>query len=63
MGFNINETITTNLHYKEIALIATTIGLYIEQYKNTADKETLLKMKRLVNRLGNEMFDYKQDKD
>lgn len=58
MGFTINEKITIELHYKDIALIAVAMGLYQEQYKNSADKDILERMKRLVNRLGNEMYNH-----
>jgi len=52
---SINEEITTTLNYKDIALIAVTMGIYQEEYKDVADKEVLERMKRLVDRLGNEM--------
>lgn len=54
MGY-INETIKTTLHYKDIALIAVAFGLYQEKYKKTASKDVLLRMDRLVNRLGEEI--------
>ena len=63
MGFNINETITTKLHYKDIALIAVAMGMYQEQYKDTADKDILDRMKKLVDRLGHEMANCPQDDD
>ena len=56
MGFTINETIKTELHYKDIALIAIALGEYQMRYKKTADKEILERMARLVNRLGQEMY-------
>lgn len=55
MGFFINEEIITKLHYKDIALIAATFGDYQERYANTADKDVLERMEKLVNRLGSEM--------
>lgn len=55
MGFTINETIKTELHYKEIALIAVAMGEYQRLYKDTTKKEVLKEMERLVNRLGVEM--------
>jgi len=58
MGFTINETITTTLHYKDIALIAVAMGLYMEQYKDTADKDILERMRNLVDRLGYELYDH-----
>jgi len=58
MGFTINETITTELHYKDIALIAVAMGEYQKLYKDTAEKEVLQRMERLVNRLGAEMADH-----
>ena len=60
MGFTINETINTNLHYKDVALIAVALGLYQEQYKDTANPEILERAKNLVNRLGYEMYDCEQ---
>lgn len=62
MGFTINETIKTELHYKDIALIAVAMGIYQERYKNTADKEVLDRMRDLVNRLGKEMANCPQNK-
>ena len=59
MGFTINETITTKLHYKDIALIATAMGEYQQLYKETANKEILQRMTRLVDRLGEEMYNDK----
>lgn len=58
MGFTINETITTELHYKDIALIAVAMGEYQRLYKETADKKTLQRMIRLVNRLGEELYNH-----
>jgi len=56
MGFYINEEIETKLHYKDISLISVAFGIYQEQFKDTADKEVLERMKDLVNRLGYEMY-------
>ena len=53
----INETIKTKLHYKEISLIAVACGEYQRLHKETADKEVLAEMRRLVDRLGSEMYD------
>jgi hypothetical protein len=58
MGFTINETIKTELHYKDIALIAVAMGEYQRLYKKTADKSVLQRMERLVNRLGEEMYNH-----
>lgn len=63
MGFTINETITTELHYKDIALIAVTFGMYQDMYKDTADKDILIRMTRLVNRLGEEMYNHKDNEN
>lgn len=60
MGFNINETIKTELHYKDIALIAVTFGEYQRKFKDTAAPDVLERMRNLVNRLGAEMADYKK---
>jgi predicted SpoU family rRNA methylase len=61
MGFTINEEITTTLHYKDICLIAVTFGEYQTLYKDTADEEILTRMRNLVNRLGVEMYNTKDD--
>jgi len=61
MGFNINEEITTKLHHKDIALIAVAMGMYQEKYKDTAKKDVLERMRRLVDRLGREMADCPQE--
>lgn len=58
MGFTINETITTKLHYKDVVLIATAMGEYQRLYKDTTDKDVLDRMTRLVNRLGAEMYNH-----
>ena len=54
MGFDINEEITTVLHYKDIALIAVAFGMYQENFPS-ASKDVRERMTKLVNRLGNEM--------
>jgi len=59
MGFTINETITTTLHYKDIALIAVAMGEYQRQNQH-ADDEIKTRARNLVNRLGREMADCKQ---
>ena len=63
MGFNINKIIVTELHYEDIALIAVALGDYQRNYKDTAEPEILIQAARLINRLGTEMYDCKQDKD
>lgn len=63
MGYTINEEITTTLHYKDICLIATTFGEYQRLYENTADEEIITRMRNLVNRLGVEMYNTKDDDD
>lgn len=60
MGFDINETITTELHYMDIALIAVALGEYQRQHKDTANPEILERAKNLVDRLGYEMYDCEQ---
>jgi len=59
MGFDINETVQTELHYKDIAIIVVMASDYQRRFKNTADKEVLERLEKLVNRLGNEMADVK----
>jgi hypothetical protein len=58
MGFTINETITTELHYKDIAVISVAIGEYQRLHKKTGDNEFYDRMTRLVNRLGEEMYNH-----
>ena len=52
----INETITTKLHYKDIALIAVAMCEYQRLYKDTANPEILQRMNHLVDRLGVELY-------
>jgi hypothetical protein len=59
MGFNINEEISTKLHYKDIVLIAVAMGEYQRLYKEKSDKKTIDRMIKLVNRLGKEMYNVK----
>jgi len=60
MGSDINEYIETRLHYKDIALIAVACGLYQEKYLGaTANPDVLARMKKLVDRLGFEMYEEK----
>lgn len=56
MGFYINEEIETKLHYKDIILITTAFGDFINNYGDKIDKEQKTRMTNLVNRLGNEMY-------
>lgn len=58
MGFTINETIKTTLHYKDIALIAVALGEYQRLHKGPSDDETLVRARNLVNRLGVEMYNH-----
>lgn len=58
MGFYINEEITTKLHYKDISLISVAFAIYQEQFKDTADKEILDRMRKLVDRLSSEMYNH-----
>ena len=61
MGFTINKEITTKLHYKDIACICSAVYVYQESCKNSSgDKEILDRMKKLVDRLGREMYDCEQ---
>ena len=58
MGFYINEEIKTKLHYKDISLIAVAFGDYIERYNDNINEEQKLRMNKLVNRLGQEMYNH-----
>ena len=58
MGFTINNTITTKLDYKDVALIAVALGEYQRLYKDSADPDILEQARRLADRLGNELYDY-----
>lgn len=57
MGFYINEEIKTKLHFKDIVLITTAFGDYIEKYGERMDEEQKTRMNKLVSRLGKEMYD------
>ena len=61
MGFNINEKINTELHYKDVVLIAVAFGEYQRLFADTADQEVLDHMKNLVNRLGQELYNCPDD--
>ena len=56
MGFYINEEIKTKLHFKDIVLITVAFGDYIEKYDEEIDNEQKTRMNKLVNRLGQEMY-------
>ena len=58
MGFYINEEIETKLHYKDIALITVAFSDYIEKYGDKMDEEQKTRINKLVNRLGNEMYNH-----
>ena len=58
MGFYINETFKTELHYKDVVLISIAFGDYIEKYGSKMDEEQKTRMNNLVNRLGVEMYDH-----
>jgi hypothetical protein len=58
MGFYIKEEIKTKLHYKDIALITVAFGDYIENYGDKMGTEQKTRMNKLVNRLGNEMYNH-----
>jgi hypothetical protein len=58
---NINETIKTELNYKDIALIAVALGDYQRNYKDTASPDVLKHAVNLVNRLGAEMYNCEDD--
>lgn len=60
MGFNINEEITTTLHFKDIALIAAAFHSYKKHYGKNLDEETKIRINRLVDRLGLELYDCPQ---
>ena len=53
---DINETIKTELNYKDIALIAVALGDYQKNYKETASPDILKQAERLVDRLVTEMY-------
>lgn len=58
MRFAINEKITTELNWEEIALIAVVFGEYQERYEQSEGKEVLKTMSSLVNRLGRELYNH-----
>ena len=61
MGFYIKEEIETKLHYKDIALITAAFGDHIEKYGDKMDEEQKTRMNKLVNRLGNEMYNHPEN--
>lgn len=63
MGFTINEKIITELHYKDVALIAVAFGNHIELYGDKMDIEQKSRMNNLVNRLGNELGNVPKEKE
>jgi len=60
MSFTINEKIHTTLDYKEISTIAVGVGELIKVHEAAPkpDKEFIERAKKLVNRLGIEMYSY-----
>ena len=61
MGFYINEEILTKLHWKDVTLITVAIGQYIEEYGDRMDPEQRSRMNNLVNRLGKELYNNKEN--
>jgi len=61
MGFDINEKIKTELHYKDVSLISVALSIYIEQSSKYVDSEVIQRAKRIMNRLGNELYDCPQE--
>ena len=58
MSFFVNEEITTKLHYKDICVIAAALHAYQHDYGHRADPEMLDRMRKLVDRLGVEMYNH-----
>ena len=58
---DINAVILTSLSYKDIALIAVALGDYQRLYGKTANPEVLKRAKRLVDRLGTEMYNTEEN--
>jgi hypothetical protein len=58
---NINETIKTELNYKDIALIAVALGDYQRNYKDIASQDVLKQAANLVDRLNAEMYNCEDD--
>ena len=58
---DINESIKTELHYKDIVVITTAIGEYQRLYKESMNKEIFDRMTNLVNRLGTELYTTKNE--
>ncbi|GGG97626.1 hypothetical protein [Pedobacter zeae] len=61
MGFNINEKINTELHYKDVSLITVALSIYLNEGGDKIDKEVSDRAKRLIDRLGYELYDCPQD--
>ncbi len=63
MGFTINEKITTELTYKDVALIAVALGEYQRNIKGIGKDEFEKHAMNLVNRLGVELYDVREEND
>jgi len=60
MGFDINEKIVTELHYKDVSLIGVALNIYLETAGKAVDSEVAQRATRLINRLGQELYDCPQ---
>ena len=59
MGFNINKETTTKLTWEDVALLSVCLGDYIYRIEGASDnKKHVIK---LMNRLGSELHNCKQD--
>jgi hypothetical protein len=59
MGFNINKEITTKLTWEDVALLSVCLGNYISEVEG--GDEVKSHAIRLQNRLGNELYNCKQE--
>ena len=60
-GMNINTKIKAELHYKDVALIASMYNVYLETLKDKVDPEVRGRLGHLVDRLGAALGDPEKD--
>ena len=58
MGFYINETVTTELSYKEITLIGVATNVYLDACGENIDKEVKEILLLMLSRLNREMYNH-----
>lgn len=61
MGFYINETIKTELHWKDVSVICEAIRYYKEQLEQDADDEYLIRMGKVAAKLNRELYNNREN--